>query len=273
MSSKSKKGTGCSGTKPYPFTRQFQRTLEQFPDLADTSTGEAASIQAASAVSGVDLDGMSLSTSQTQMPGPTSSQVQVPFSSLSADGEPTGIGSTASSFATPDQQRTASRKSARSSRHSPASDRGVGLQADQTVNRTMIPQTELSSSSGEEDSNGSGGRRAATSRGQVDLTAAATSAAQAVAGPTSTAARDPQAYRFPPIDYRLQYEELKKLHSEEMQLALGDYAHVADLLALKESQVETWHSTLGAKDELIQKLRAENEEWRQNHQVRIPPDL
>ena len=271
MSSKSKKETGSSGTQSHPFTRQFRRTLEEFPDLAITSPGEAASLQAASAVSGPLQSADSDSTLQTQVPGPTSSQVQAPFSSISAEG---GVGSSASSFVTP-EQRPASKKSAHSNRHSPASNRG-GFQADQTVDQTVVPQVELSSSEEEEDSNGRGGRHSAASKTQAVSAAAAnsaTSAAQATARPASAAARDPQVYRVPPVDYKLHYEELRKFHTEEMQMALEEHARVMDALALKDTQLETWHSTLGAKDELIEKLRRENEEWRQSRQVRPPPDL
>ena len=64
MSSKSprsKKATGPSGTQSHPYTRGYQKALDQFPNLAVTSAEEAASLQVTSEMSGMPMSGMSLS--------------------------------------------------------------------------------------------------------------------------------------------------------------------------------------------------------------------
>ena len=97
-SSKQKKGTGSTVTQSYPFTRGFQKTLEQFPNLAITSAEETASLQAASTMSDMPTSGMPLSFHDLQAPGPIPAQVPAPFSSLPADSLPASSSQAGSPF-------------------------------------------------------------------------------------------------------------------------------------------------------------------------------
>ena len=165
MSSKSprsKKATGPSGTQSHPYTRGYQKTLEQFPNLAVTSAEEAASLQVMSEMSGVPMSGTSLSYFDPQALGPIPVQVPVPFSSLPADNPPTSASRGGSPYVILDPQRSASGRSTRSSRQSPVNNDG----GDRTVRQTMVlppPEPVSSSSEDEEDAQTFEDLQAATS--------------------------------------------------------------------------------------------------------------
>ena len=65
---------------------------------------------------------------------------------------------------------------------------------------------------------------------------------------------------------------MEKSFKLEIGKVIEEQVTLSDRLAEKDAQMQQWHLTLGAKDELIQKLQAENEDWKQRHQSRVLPD-